>query len=60
MEPELDITRLVVDFMSKSYNTSKFQDMLNNKKTRVILSIDKLRDYSEDLCRLLIYSPLKF
>jgi len=51
MEPTIDLTRLVTDFMSKQYNSAKIQDMLNNRKTRLILSIDKLREFSEDLTK---------
>jgi len=59
MEPNPDIARLVSEFLSKSFNSTKIQEMINSKKTRLILSIDKLREFNEDLTKLLITSPLK-
>jgi DNA replication licensing factor MCM3 len=59
MEPGLDLTQLITIFMSKNYNLSKLKDMIIMKKTRIILSIDKLREFSQEIVQKLISKPIR-
>ena len=58
-EPHNDYENLVIRYMSRPEITSKIQEMVNRNETRLVLNIDSVRDFNEDLARMVMKNPLK-
>jgi DNA replication licensing factor MCM3 len=54
-----DFENLIIKFMGNSDITQKIQDMVNRNEKRLVIDIDKLRQFDQNLLIMLIKNPLK-